>query len=115
MFVDLANKLFSLTNVAYSLTAFVVSLQQHDYRSEQPVTIWTEIRDRAHVSKYSVTYCTVLAINMVQLQPALLASDLGLGLQVPRDHFRVVLVSVLVLGVLVLQDDLGYITGFKQQ
>ena len=28
----------------------VVFLQHHDYVSEQPVTIWTEMRDRAHVS-----------------------------------------------------------------
>jgi len=38
------------------MTNIVVPLQQHDYRSEQPVTIWTEIRDRAHVSNYFVTY-----------------------------------------------------------
>jgi len=33
---------------------FIVLMQQHDYRSEQPVTIWTEMRDRAHVSQYQL-------------------------------------------------------------
>jgi len=36
----------------------IVPLQQHDYRSEQPVTIWTEMRDRAHVSELSITSLT---------------------------------------------------------
>ena len=51
----------------YSNFVYIVLLQQHDYRSEQPVTIWTEIRDRAHVSEYLIAYCSIANSNKCKL------------------------------------------------
>jgi hypothetical protein len=69
-----AEEVRSVTNKDFGIDDFVpmqpAPTSHHDYVSEQPVTIWTEIRDRAHgVSQVKKTFDTPFCRNTAFTRP----------------------------------------------